>query len=172
MVSQLWGKLVVPQFPYLIRGVVQKNGVDQVGVDVAIKNVTKSEEHTRKTDSNGKYWVDLGDSTKYTSGYSDNDSITVTVVALDIQKSTTVDIAILAGRVININLIIVELTETVEGTPNIATTKIFMLAESTDLFYSIGKMNPLAIYDRSKGLDVSMFDGLIHKMLENHATAR
>lgn len=30
-----------------------------------------------------------------------------------------------------------------------------------------GKMNPLAIYDRSQRLDVNMFNGLIHKILEN-----
>lgn len=34
-------------------------------------------------------------------------------------------------------------------------------------FTRYGKMNPLAIYDRSQRLDVSMFDGLIHKILEN-----
>lgn len=34
-------------------------------------------------------------------------------------------------------------------------------------FNRYGKMNPLAIYDRSKRLDMSMFDGVIHKILEN-----
>lgn len=34
-------------------------------------------------------------------------------------------------------------------------------------FTRYGKMNPLAIYDRSQRLDVSMFDGSIHKILNN-----
>ena len=41
--------------------------------------------------------------------------------------------------------------------------------ENPMIFYTrYGKMNPLAIYDRSKRLDMSFFDGLIHKILENH----
>ena len=40
--------------------------------------------------------------------------------------------------------------------------------QNPQIYYTrYGKMNPLAVYDRSKRLDVSMFDGLIHKILEN-----
>jgi hypothetical protein len=41
--------------------------------------------------------------------------------------------------------------------------------ENPMIYYTrYGKMNPLAIYNQSKRLDVSIFDGLIHKILENH----
>lgn len=42
--------------------------------------------------------------------------------------------------------------------------------ENAEIFYSrYGKMNPLAIYDKSQRLNVSFFDGLIQKILENKA---
>lgn len=44
--------------------------------------------------------------------------------------------------------------------------------ENPTIYYTrYGKMNPLAIYDRSKRLNISMFDGLIHKILKNHPAA-
>jgi len=40
--------------------------------------------------------------------------------------------------------------------------------ENPEIFYSrYGQINPLAIFDKSKKLDVSVFDGLIHKILAN-----
>jgi len=40
--------------------------------------------------------------------------------------------------------------------------------ENAEIYFQhYGKMNPLAIYDSSKKLDVSVFDGLIHKILRN-----
>lgn len=45
--------------------------------------------------------------------------------------------------------------------------------ENPMIYYTrYGKMNPLAIYDRSKRFDTSTFDGLIHKILENHPAVR
>jgi hypothetical protein len=45
--------------------------------------------------------------------------------------------------------------------------------ENPMIYYTrYGKMNPLAFYDRSKRLDMSIFDGLIHKILENHPAVR
>jgi len=42
--------------------------------------------------------------------------------------------------------------------------------ENPEIYYNrYGVMNPLAIYDKSKRLDIENFDGLIHKILENRA---
>jgi len=41
--------------------------------------------------------------------------------------------------------------------------------ENPEIYYNrYGIMNPLAIYDRTKRLDIRNFDGYIYKMLENH----
>jgi hypothetical protein len=39
--------------------------------------------------------------------------------------------------------------------------------ENSEIYYRhYGKMNPLAIYDKKRRLDTSMFNGLINKILE------
>jgi hypothetical protein len=45
--------------------------------------------------------------------------------------------------------------------------------ENPMIYYTqYGKTNPLATYDQSKRLDMSVFDGLIHEILENHLAPR
>lgn len=40
--------------------------------------------------------------------------------------------------------------------------------ENSEIYYQrYGKRNPVAIYDKTKRLDIAVFDGLIHKILEN-----
>jgi hypothetical protein len=40
--------------------------------------------------------------------------------------------------------------------------------ENPNTFYSYyGKMNPIAIYDKTKRLEVNFFNGFIRKILEN-----
>ena len=40
--------------------------------------------------------------------------------------------------------------------------------ENSEIYYQrYGKRNPLAIYDKEKRLDIAVFDGLIHKIMEN-----
>ena len=78
-------------YPYIIFGRVRKNGQAQANLTVKIKNVTKNEECTTTTNSNGEYGVSLADKTKFPSQYSDGDQIEVTIVEWNVKASTTVD---------------------------------------------------------------------------------
>lgn len=78
-------------FPYVIYGRVRKNGQAQANLTVKIKNLTKNEECTTTTNSNGEYGVSLADKTKFPSQYDDGDQIEVTVVDWNVKASTTVD---------------------------------------------------------------------------------
>lgn len=77
------------QNPYVIRGIVKLNGVLQVAVSVTVRNDTKSEEFATSTDSDGKFYVDLGDKTKFASDYAENDVVKVTALGATNQTTVT-----------------------------------------------------------------------------------
>ncbi len=77
------------QNPYVIYGTIKRNGSLQTGVTVTVRNDSKSQEYAVLTNSGGKYWMDLGDVSKFPSGYSENDVILVTSVTVTISSSVT-----------------------------------------------------------------------------------
>lgn len=91
----------MPQNPYVIYGKIKKDGVLQNTVAVTIRNVTKSQECTIYTNNVGEYAIDLGDTTKYSSGYSNGDSVKVTT--LTAERTTTVNTS-LFGEQLDINI--------------------------------------------------------------------
>jgi len=82
----------VSQEPYPIWGVIESGGVKQATIAVTIRNVTKAEEYTTQTNDVGEYAIDLGDATKFPSGYADGDQIRVSVSTLNIKGETSVDL--------------------------------------------------------------------------------
>jgi len=92
-------------FPYPIFGTVSQNGSAQAGLSVNVKNEATGESETVTTNEYGEYLVDLAN---FPSGYSDGDSITVTIVDWNISASTTVDtVNYPDGREVNFNHITV-----------------------------------------------------------------
>jgi len=90
--------------PYIIYGIIKKNGVPQAGESVTVKNQSTNEQHTIQTDSEGKYIVTVTRTDWYPSGASSGDMIAVT--ALSITRSVQIDVANYPwGREVNINLI-------------------------------------------------------------------
>jgi len=75
--------------PYVIYGVVKQDGTPVQDQSVTVKNISKNEQYIVQTDNEGEYAVDLGDQTKFPSGYSNGDSITVT--CWGVERSGTVD---------------------------------------------------------------------------------
>ena len=91
----------MPQNPYVIYGKIKKDDVLQNNVAVIIRNVTKSQEYTIQTNSVGEYAIDLGDTTKYSSGYANGDS--VKVISLTAERETTINTS-LFGEKLDINI--------------------------------------------------------------------
>jgi len=90
---------ITQQQPFVIYGKVNRNSSFLANEAVTIRNDTKAEEYTTYTNTVGEYGVDLADTTKFPSGYSDGDLILVT--SINITRSTTVDVS-LPGREVNI----------------------------------------------------------------------
>jgi len=112
------------QAPFLIYGHVKKNGVDQAGISVTVKDETNNESSVVVTNVNGFYAIDLGDITRYPSGYgiTDNIKASCTVEGAYIYKTTTVSTALM-GRELHLLLTTKEIDDQGSGVDDVSLTK-------------------------------------------------
>ncbi len=115
------------QVPFVVYGRVKKDGQLQPGVSVTVRNVTKNQQATVQTNNVGEYAVDLGDTTKYSSGYSNGDSVEVS--ALGVSRSFTVNTS-KWGEEVNIGLweIFIEFGIIVDASYEISVTYVLEIA--------------------------------------------
>lgn len=117
------------QVPFVVYGRIKKDGVLQAGANVTVRNASKNQQCTVQTNNVGEYAVDLGDTTKFSSGYSNNDTIQVS--ALGCTRQFTVDTS-KWGEEVNITLYEINLSFTV----NVAASKA--VSVTYNLSFSFG----------------------------------
>ena len=150
------------QVPFVVYGRVKKDGVLQANVNVTVRNASTSEQCIVQTNNVGEYAVDLGDATKFSSGYSNGD--TVQVSALDCTREFTVDTS-KWGEEVNINLyeISLSLTVNVDCSNAVSVTYILSFSFAVNIDSSLATQTT---YNVKPSVDVRLETGFQVEIIE------
>lgn len=150
------------QVPFVVYGRVKKDGVLQAGANVTVRNASKNQQYTVQTNNVGEYAVDLGDTTKFSSGYEDGDTVQVT--ALGCTKQFTVDTD-KWGEEVNITLYEIDLSFTV----NVAASNVISVTYNLAFDFGVNIATSLATqteYNVRPSVDVRLETGFQVEIIE------
>ena len=150
------------QVPFVVYGRVKKDGVLQAGANVTVRNASKNQQYTVQTNNVGEYAVDLGDTTKFSSGYSNGDTVQVT--ALGCTKQFTVDTD-KWGEEVNITLYEIDLSFTV----NVAASNVISVTYNLAFDFGVNIATSLATqteYNVRPSVDVRLETGFQVEIIE------
>jgi hypothetical protein len=125
----------VSQLPFVVYGRIKKDGVLQAGENVTVKNISKNQQYTIQTNSAGEYTIDLGDTTKFSNGYSNGD--TVQVSSIGCSKQFTVDTS-KWGEEVNISVWEISANINVNVAASMATATHYNIAKTVDIRLETG----------------------------------